>query len=89
MNSFIKYHLKKYKEMSTQDMVKLLYQNHFGPGHFILNKNSVIDYYNNELLSTNINNIDNLYEHIPNNFIRLNIFPYNTFFNKCRFLVFL
>ena len=77
MNSFIKYHLKTYPQMSTQDIVKLLYQNHFGPGHFIKNKELVIDYYNKELQSTNINNNDNLYEHIGNNFLRLNIFPYN------------
>ena len=80
MNSFIKYHLKKYPQMSTQDIVKLLYQNHFGPGHFIKNKELVIDYYNKELQSTNINNDDNLYEHIGNNFLRLNIFPYNNIY---------
>ena len=82
MNSFIKYHLNKYKEMSTQDIVKLLYQNHFGPGHFIENKNSVINYYTNELKASNINSNENLYEHIGNNFIRLNIFPYNNMFNN-------
>ncbi len=80
MNSFIKYHLKKYPQMSTQDIVKLLYQNHFGPGHFIKNKELVIDYYNKELQSTNINNNDNLYEHIGNDFLRLNIFPYNNIY---------
>ena len=55
MKSFINYHKNKYNNLTTQDIVKMLYQNHFGPGHFIKNLQFVIDYYNNELNNSTIN----------------------------------
>ena len=76
MNSFIKYHLNKYSQMTTQDIVKMLYQNHFGPGHFIKDLDFVNKYYYNELNNSQDNENDNLYEHIGNNFIRINIHKY-------------
>ena len=47
MQNYINYHLKKYNEMTTQDIVKLLYQNHFGPGHFIKDLETVKKYSKN------------------------------------------
>lgn len=82
MNSFIKYHTNKYPKMKTQDIVKLLYQNHFGPGHFISNIETVNNYFINELKSNNINPNENLYEHIGNNFIRVNIFKYDNIYKN-------
>ena len=82
MNSFIKYHTNKYPNSTTQDIVKLLYQNHFGPGHFIKDIEMVKQYYYNELNYINNNNNNNLYEHIGNNFVRVNLIPYNKFFNN-------
>lgn len=83
MQSFINYHLKKYPLMTTQDIVKLLYQNHFGPGHFISDIQMVKDYYANELkvINNNNNSIINLYEHIGNNFIRVNMVLFHKHFN--------
>lgn len=80
MFSFINYHKKKYNQLQTQDIVKMLYQNHFGPGHFISDINTVLNYYKNELNCDNINQYENLYEHIGNGFVRVNIFPYNKLF---------
>lgn len=82
MQNFINYHLKKYKEMNTQDIVKLLFQNHFGPGHFIKDINFAKNYYLSELENTKENHNDNLYEHIGNNYTRVNIHQYNKFFKN-------
>lgn len=82
MNSFIKYHLNKYSQMTTQDIVKMLYQNHFGPGHFIKDLDFVNKYYYNELNNSQDNENDNLYEHIGNNFIRINIHKYKKLINS-------
>ncbi len=82
MQSFIKYHITKYKQITTQDIIKLLYQNHFGPGHFIDNLETIKNYYYNELKSSNNLPNENIYEHIGNNFVRVNIFPYSKKFNN-------
>ncbi len=82
MNKFINYHLQKYPKMTTQDIVKLLYQNHFGPGHFIKDIKTINKYFEDELTNNNINYDENLYEHIGNNFIRVNIFPFAKYFDK-------
>lgn len=80
MNSFIKYHIKKYPMMETQDIVKLIYQSYFGPGHFIPSLEFVKKYYDTEIKKMeNIKN-ENLYEHIGNNFARVNIKVYNDYF---------
>lgn len=80
MNSFIKYHSKKYPLMKTQDIVKLIYQSCFGPGHFIPNLEFVKKYYDNEINNMESINNENLYEHIGNNFARINIKLYNDYF---------
>lgn len=95
MNSYINYHKIKYPKMTTQDIVKLLYQNHFGPGHFIKDIEQVTKYYYNELENGKPNNDCCLYEHIGNNFVRVNIFNYSkqfdnnylieSFFNSSKF----
>lgn len=83
MKQYIQYHLNKYPLMTTQDTVKLLYQNHFGPGHFIVDVQMVKDYYYNELNNIKDNNsvnAINLYEHIGNNFVRVNMSLFHNFF---------
>lgn len=82
MKAYIKYHKNKYHKMTTQDIVKLLYQNHFGPGHFIKDIDTIKNYYNHESNIINVNINNNLYEHIGNNFVRVNLYPYNNYFNK-------
>ena len=64
MKAYIKYHKNKYPKMTTQDIVKLLYQNHFGPGHFIKDIETIKNYYNHESNIINVNINNNLYEHI-------------------------
>lgn len=81
MNNFIKYHTHKYPMMTTKDIVKLIYQSYFGPGHFIPSLEFVKKYYEEEINSMeNIEN-ENLYEHIGNDFVRVNINIYNKLFN--------
>lgn len=80
MKSILNYHHKKYPYASTQDFVKLLYQNTFGPGHFITNFDYIKKYLENEISTITTTN-DNLYEHIGNNTIRVNLYPYINNFN--------
>ena len=82
MQNIINYHLRKYPKMTTQDIVKLLYQSYFGPGHFIKDLDYAISYYSIELKNSSPNKFDNLYEHIGNNHIRMNIHQYHQFLNN-------
>lgn len=82
MKSILKYHTKKYPKITTQDYVKLLYQNHFGPGHFIKDLDFVNNYYYKELQNINECYDTNLYEHIGNNFVRVNMHLFSRHFNN-------
>ena len=82
MNSYIKYHTTKYPHLTVQDQVKLLYQSYFGPGHFIKDIDTVKKYYINEINNLKYNINENLYEHIGNNFVRVNISLYNNNFDS-------
>ena len=73
MKSIIKYHSIKYPNMTTQDYTKLLYQSFFGPGHFIKDIDFVNEYYYKELQNIQDCFDKNLYEHIGNNFVRVNM----------------
>ena len=77
-NIFIDYHLKKYPKMTTQDLIKLVYQEVLGPTHIITSDNLVLikNYILNELKETKNPN-ENLYEYLGNNYIRMNIHKYN------------
>ena len=69
MENIIKIHSEKYSEMTVQDFVKLIYQNEFGCGHFIADKNKSLDRIKSEI---NISKRENLFfEDIGNGFVRL------------------
>ena len=75
---FIDYHLKKYPKMTTQDLIKLVYQEVLGPIHIITSNNLVLlkNYILNELKEDKNPN-ENLYEYLGNNYVRMNIHKYN------------
>lgn len=81
MKNIINYHRKHFPYSKTQDFVKLLYQSTFGPGHFIKDYEQIERYLNNELINIKEEK-NNLYEHIGNNTVRVNLFPYIEYFNK-------
>lgn len=82
MKSIIKYHSIKYPNMTTQDYTKLLYQSFFGPGHFIKDIDFVNEYYYKELQNIQDSFDKNLYEHIGNNFVRVNMSVYSKYFDN-------
>ncbi len=41
--TILKEHLARYPKMQPQDVVKLLYQNEFGPGHLVSDRTSCIE----------------------------------------------
>ena len=69
----LKYHASKYKEMMPQDAVKLIYQNEFGGGHLINDKELFIKRLLSEYQSIekDINALK--FEDIGNNIIRVNL----------------
>lgn len=81
MKHYIFYHLKKYPLMTTQDVVKLLYQSFFGNGHFITNEELARKRFSDDLNNKHLN-FENIYEYINEDFIRVNIFPYILYFDK-------
>lgn len=81
MNSIIKYHHNHFPLSKTQDFVKLLYQNNFGPGHFIKDYQTIKNYLDKEIENIKTNN-NNLYEHIGNNTVRVNLSSYLEKFEK-------
>lgn len=73
-------HYNCYPKMQIQDMVKLIYQNEFGGGHLIKNKDDSLLKLEEEFCllrrySSNINiHVSELFEDIGNNLLRLNLF---------------
>ncbi len=68
MENIIKQHGKKYPKMTAQDFVKLIYQNEFGCGHFISDKNKSLDKIKAEIKQSNTDNC--FFENIGNGFSR-------------------
>lgn len=81
MNNIIKYHQNHFPLSKTQDFVKLLYQSNFGPGHFIKDYQTIKNYFYNEIENILEDNT-NLYEHIGNNTVRVNLSSYIKKFDK-------
>lgn len=74
--TLLKYY-EKYPKCSISDFVKLVYQIHFGSGHFIKNYIDSFNRLENEI--TNLNPFcfdEDLYEYIGECFIRVNLRPY-------------
>ncbi|NLC67359.1 MAG: hypothetical protein GX754_00935 [Clostridiaceae bacterium] len=85
-------HINSYPEIQIQDMVKLIYQNEFGRGHFIKDKKASLLKLEQEFSSLKKNldkgsnesnnaHVGELFEDIGNNLVRLNLLPLLT--KKC------
>lgn len=72
LKEILSLHASKYPEMSPTDAVKLIYQNEFGPGHLIRNRENAFEY-----LKAEYDRADStagcLYEHIGNGLVRVNL----------------
>ncbi|MBR2891980.1 MAG: hypothetical protein IKC22_06390 [Bacilli bacterium] len=77
---FVKYHLRKYPNMTKQDIIKLIYQETMGPTHIInhMDLNKIKSYILEELNKPKNPN-ENLYEYIGSNYIRMNIHTYQKY----------
>jgi hypothetical protein len=73
LSEIIEYHFKKYPMMRPEDAVKLVYQNEFGGGHLIKDKNSALSYLIRELESTPANPSIPLSVPIGNGIVRVNL----------------
>ncbi len=71
MNTIIKNHTKKYPLMTNQDVVKLIYQNEFGCGHFVKDEKSSLELIKKEF--KNRVQTENLFEDIGNGYVRFYI----------------
>lgn len=49
LNEALKYHFSKYKKMTPQDTVKLIFQSEFGGGHLIENEETALEFLKKEL----------------------------------------
>lgn len=49
LNEALKYHFSKYKKMTPQDTVKLIFQSEFGGGHLIENEEAALEFLKKEL----------------------------------------
>lgn len=63
-------HANKYPEMTPTDAVKLIYQNEFGPGHLIRNRDHAFEYLKAEYDCTD-STAGCLIEHIGNGIVRV------------------
>ena len=69
MRRIIDEHIKKYPAMTTQDKVKLIFQNEFGCGHFIKDKDKSLALINEEV--ENCYKRDTIFEDIGNGYVRM------------------
>lgn len=76
---YLDYHLNKYPKMTTQDKIKLIYQEVLGPMHFSQLDDEKALYLIRDELKQPIMENENLYEHIGENYIRMNLFTYNQY----------
>ena len=67
-------HFRAYPVMQAADMLKLIYQNEFGPGHFAADKDASLEKLKDEMMSAdNMRENGNLYEDIGDSLCRLNL----------------
>ncbi len=69
MKSIIEEHIKKYPIMTTQDKVKLIFQNEFGCGHFIKDRDKSLSLIKEEFENSTCTNT--LFENIGNGHVRM------------------
>lgn len=68
----INLHLSMYPKMMPQDIIKLLYQNEFGPEHMISNSNDSLEYLRKEVEELDSDE-EELFVDIGNDLCRLNL----------------
>ena len=66
-------HARRYPLMQPCDAVKLIYQNEFGGGHLIRDKQAVLNYLRREYESVEKDSAMPLYEDIGNGIVRVNL----------------
>lgn len=66
-------HIKKYPEAELQDILKMLYQNEFGPKHFAENEIECFKSLSNEINNINYDESEELFEDIGEGALRLNL----------------
>lgn len=71
MKRIIEEHIKKYPAMTIQDKVKLIYQNEFGCGHFIKDRDKSLSLINTEF--ENSPKSDIIFEDIGNGYVRMHL----------------
>lgn len=69
----LKTHRIKYPDMTPQDAVKLIYQNEFGGGHLIKDRESCLKRIYSEFENTKKDKNAEKYEYIGNNILRVNL----------------
>lgn len=73
MKEILTMHAKLYPKMRVQDAVKLVYQNEFGPGHFIPSPERALEYLKKEMEITPSNPALPLFTEIGNGLVRVNL----------------
>ena len=66
-------HIKKYPEAELQDILKMLYQNEFGPKHLAENEIECFKSLSNEINNINYDENEELFEDIGEGALRLNL----------------
>jgi len=75
MKNELYFYYRKYPKSEITDYYKLLFQKHFGPGHFI-NENNSLAYLQNECSKLKKTKYQDLYEYLGNEYVRINLVPY-------------
>ena len=73
LKQILQEHAKRYPLMQPCDAVKLIYQNEFGGGHLIRDKQAVLNYLRREYESVEKDSAMPLYEDIGNGIVRVNL----------------
>ena len=73
LERILREHAKRYPLMQPTDAVKLIYQNEFGGGHLIRDKQACLNYLRREYTSVAKDPTVPLYEDIGNGIVRVNL----------------
>ena len=73
LKAIILEHIKKYPQAELQDILKLLYQNEFGPKHLANNEIEAFKSLSKEINSVEFDKNEPLFEDIGDNALRLNL----------------
>lgn len=73
LEKILRIHAKMYPEMQPADAVKLIYQNEFGGGHLIRDKEACRNYLHKEYVSVEHDPASARYTEIGNQIIRVNL----------------